>query len=172
KDNGLLLWKFQTDAGVNGSATTFEHQGVQYVAVISAGSMYSPGRHGDSVWLFSLNGELGPLPAPESSPAGGGLLPPGTLAPATPLVAPPQDRQPDLAAGSQIYNQVCAACHGPKGEGGHAGGVPLTAELTPTEIMTVASYGRNSMPPFREVYSLEQLHDVSAYILDDMLAED
>src|SRR5690606_31110340 len=56
--NGLLLWEFQTDASVNGSASTFVHEGTQYLAVISAGSVYSPGRHGDSVWLFSLNGEM------------------------------------------------------------------------------------------------------------------
>ena len=36
---GDLLWQFQTDAGVNAPATTFEYHGTQYVAVMSAGTL-------------------------------------------------------------------------------------------------------------------------------------
>jgi mono/diheme cytochrome c family protein len=42
---------------------------------------------------------------------------------------------------------------------------------TPTEIMTLASYGRNTMPAFSYAYTRDQLHDVASYIIDDLLAE-
>ena len=62
--NGQSLWQFQTDAGVAASASTFEHQGRQFVVVLSAGTMFGGGKKGDSVWLFSLDGTINPLSTP------------------------------------------------------------------------------------------------------------
>jgi alcohol dehydrogenase (cytochrome c) len=59
--NGRMLWEFQTGAGVNAPASVFEHRGQQYVAVYSAGSLFAPATRGDSVWVFSLNGTIGPV---------------------------------------------------------------------------------------------------------------
>jgi alcohol dehydrogenase (cytochrome c) len=59
--NGRMLWEFQTGAGVNAPASVFEHRGQQYVAVYSAGNLFAPSARGDSVWLFSLNGTIGPV---------------------------------------------------------------------------------------------------------------
>ncbi|MEE8350330.1 MAG: PQQ-binding-like beta-propeller repeat protein, partial [Acidobacteriota bacterium] len=59
--NGKLLWEFQTGAGVNATASVFEYQGQQYVTVLSAGNLFGRGPRGDSLWLFSLNGTLGPV---------------------------------------------------------------------------------------------------------------
>jgi alcohol dehydrogenase (cytochrome c) len=59
--DGRLLWEFQTGAGVNAPASVFEHRGEQYVAVYSAGSLFASSPRGDSVWLFSLKGQLGPV---------------------------------------------------------------------------------------------------------------
>jgi quinohemoprotein ethanol dehydrogenase len=56
KTNGDLLWDFQTDAAVNAPPTTFEHRGRQYVVVLAAGSFFPSTKHGDSVWMFSLEG--------------------------------------------------------------------------------------------------------------------
>ena len=56
KANGKLLWEFQTDAGVNATVSTFEHNGKQYVVVLAAGSFFPGTKHGDSIWLFSLDG--------------------------------------------------------------------------------------------------------------------
>ena len=56
--SGALLWAFQTGAGVNAPASVFEHRGQQYVVVLSAGSAFAAARRGDSVWLFSLAGQL------------------------------------------------------------------------------------------------------------------
>ena len=61
--NGALLWAFQTGAGVNAPASVFEHRGQQHVVVYSAGNMFAGSPRGDSVWLFSLQGQLGPVEA-------------------------------------------------------------------------------------------------------------
>ncbi len=166
KEDGSMRWQFQTDAGVNGSASTFMHNGTQYVAIISAGSIYSPGRHGDSVWLFSLNGQMDSLPM--ETQAAPGLLPTTGAAAITPVEAP-AGRVADLDSGRQVYTLICASCHGARGEGGHAGGVELTRALDLTTIMTVATHGREDMPPFGAALSVEQIHDVGSFILDELL---
>jgi quinohemoprotein ethanol dehydrogenase len=61
--NGDQLWEFQTGAGANATATVFERDGKQYVMLVSAGSALGGTMHGDSVWLFGLNGKLGPVAA-------------------------------------------------------------------------------------------------------------
>ena len=45
----------------------FEHNGEQYVAVLSAGNALIGSSRGDSVWLFSLSGTLEPA-APGDTP--------------------------------------------------------------------------------------------------------
>jgi quinohemoprotein ethanol dehydrogenase len=64
--NGKWLWEFQTGAGVNAPASVFEYEGQQYVTVLSAGNLFGRGPRGDSLWLFSLNGTLGPVDPPSS----------------------------------------------------------------------------------------------------------
>ncbi len=63
---GKQLWEFQTGAGMHAPVSTFEHrtgQGVakQYVLAYSAGSALIGSARGDSVWLFALDGKLGPV---------------------------------------------------------------------------------------------------------------
>jgi quinohemoprotein ethanol dehydrogenase len=62
--NGNHLWEFQTGAGANATATVFEHDGKQYVMLVSAGSALGGTVHGDSIWLFGRDGKLGPAAAP------------------------------------------------------------------------------------------------------------
>ncbi len=59
KDNGDLLWEFQTDAGVNAPPSTFEYKGHQYVTVLAAGTFFPGTQHGDGLWLFGLDGDNG-----------------------------------------------------------------------------------------------------------------
>ena len=58
--DGSLLWRFQTGAGVNAPASVFEMDGEAYVVVLSAGNLFGNSPRGDSLWLFSLKGSLGP----------------------------------------------------------------------------------------------------------------
>jgi quinohemoprotein ethanol dehydrogenase len=61
--NGRQLWEFQTGAGANATPTVFEHKGKEYVLLVSAGSSLGGTTHGDSLWLFGLDGKLGPAAA-------------------------------------------------------------------------------------------------------------
>jgi len=66
--DGRQLWEFQTGAGANATATVFEHNGKQRVMLVAAGSALGGTAHGDNVWLFGLDGKLGPA---ETSGKGG-----------------------------------------------------------------------------------------------------
>jgi alcohol dehydrogenase (cytochrome c) len=150
--NGALLWAFQTGAGVNAPASVFEHRGQQHVLVYSAGNLFAGSPRGDSVWLFSLNGQLGPVD------------PPGPVTTTAQAVSP----EADLASGRNVYENACSACHGPKGEGGHGGGPRLTAATNRSTVMQVVSEGRNEMPAFARVLRPEQIRDVSAYVVETL----
>jgi quinohemoprotein ethanol dehydrogenase len=58
KADGRLLWEFETDAGIHAPASTFEHGGTQYVVVHAGGGFFPGTKHGDGLWLFSLDGGM------------------------------------------------------------------------------------------------------------------
>jgi plastocyanin len=62
--SGQHLWQFQTGAGVNAPAVTYEVDGMQYVAVSSGGNFQLDFPRGDTLWVFSLNGTQEPVAAP------------------------------------------------------------------------------------------------------------
>jgi len=157
KRNGTRLWEFMTDAGVNTTVTTFEHEGEQYVVVHAGGGVFAGATRGDGVWMFSLSGTMKSLPA--GGPAFGG-------GPFGPAPAPAGDRPVDLALGEQIYLEACVACHGEAGDGGHGGGPTLIDGLDPDSIRALASDGRNTMPGFGTVYSQAEIRDVTRYIVE------
>ena len=63
-ETGDVLWQFQTGAGVNAPPITYEIDGTQYVAVASGGNFQLNFPRGDTLWVFSLDGTLGPVAAP------------------------------------------------------------------------------------------------------------
>jgi len=150
--NGDVLWEFQTGAGVNAPAVTFEHRGTQYVVAFSAGNAYIGSPRGDSLWLFSLDGTLEEVPEPGSEPV---------------LTAIP-DRTPDLANGQVLFAGACAFCHGEQGEGGHAGGVPLSGATDLAAVMLRVTEGFGAMPPFGATLTSEEIHDISAYVVGEL----
>ena len=149
---GALLWAFQTGAGVNAPVSVFEQDGQQYVVVLSAGNLFAGSRHGDSVWLFSLNGEIGPVEPADQDAASAAVVSP---------VA-------DLDVGRAVYQNACSACHGRSGEGGHGGDPALTAATNRSAIMQMVRNGRNDMPAFGRVLSPEQIRDVSAHVVETL----
>jgi len=154
--NGNRLWQFQTDAGVAASASSFEYKGRQYIAVLSAGTMFGGGEKGDSLWLFSLDGRLASLPsrAPTGAAAGGIDLPAGAG---------------NQQKGRKAYQTYCMSCHGETGVGGHGGGASLVNVPGNVRVMADTAYnGRNGMPPFRGVLTGEQLRDVLHYVARDL----
>ena len=63
-ETGDMLWQFQTGAGVNSTPITYEIDGKQYIAVASGGNFQLNFPRGDALWVFSLDGTLGPVAAP------------------------------------------------------------------------------------------------------------
>jgi alcohol dehydrogenase (cytochrome c) len=166
-DTGQRVWEFQTDGGVNSTASTFEHEGEQYVVVLAGGALFG-GKSSDGLWLFSLNGTMDPLPPGSADPG-----PPTGPPVFAPPPAVPADRVANLARGEEIYRTVCQACHGETGEGGHPDlGAPLPADLSIESIMYTADAGRpgTNMQPFRGLYDAGEFHDVATYIRDVVLA--
>jgi alcohol dehydrogenase (cytochrome c) len=165
-DTGQRIWEFQTDGGVNATASTFEHEGEQYIAVLAGGALFG-GKSNDGLWLFSLNGTMESLPPGSADPG-----PPAGPPVFAPPPAVPLDRVADLEHGAEIYRTVCQACHGETGEGGHDVGAPLPADLSIESIMYTADAGRpgTQMQPFRGLYTAEEFHDVASYIHDVVLA--
>jgi alcohol dehydrogenase (cytochrome c) len=167
KSSGAKLWEFMTDAGVNTSVTTFEHKGRQMVVVHAGGGAFANGKRGDGIWMFSLDGKIGPIvPTLEG---GGGAGPDGPGGRGGAAAAGPT-RAADLASGETIYKAACLACHGEKGTGGHGGGPTLIGKLDATQIRVVTTMGRNNMPTFRDIYDANQILDVSEYIVQKLAA--
>jgi alcohol dehydrogenase (cytochrome c) len=147
--NGDVLWEFQTGAGVNASASIFEHNGHQKIAVVSAGNTFAGSPAGDSVWLFSLDGKLPPSEPHQALAA---------KATAVSL------KGGDAAAGALVFAQVCAACHGEEGKGGHGGGPDITQAVALELVANTVISGKNNMPPFAAALSFAQIRDVAAYV--------
>jgi quinohemoprotein ethanol dehydrogenase len=56
-NTGELLWQWQTGAGADAPAITYEIDGVQYVAIAVGGvATQTASTNGDMVWVFSLQG--------------------------------------------------------------------------------------------------------------------
>ena len=159
KANGQTLWEFMTDAGVNSTITTFEHEGEQYVVVHAGGGVFANGRRGDGIWLFSLDGTIEPLSSRQGPAAFGGA------GPAAAALAEPT-RAADIENGARIYREACLPCHGASGDGGEGGGASLAETTSREAVMAITAAGRNNMPAFREAYSADELQDVAAYIVD------
>ncbi|MCC6203177.1 MAG: PQQ-binding-like beta-propeller repeat protein [Gammaproteobacteria bacterium] len=155
-DTGLRLWEFRTDAPINTAVSAFEYRGEQYLVTYAGGSLYT-GQGGDGVWLFSLRGNLQPVPPP-----------PSRFTPALTATVP-EGRRADLYHGRVLYEQSCQYCHGSTGAGGHGGGKALGAALTTAEIMAILTGGRNAMPAFSTVLTGEDMHDVAGYIVEQLV---
>jgi len=143
--NGQKLWEFQTGAGVNAPASVFEHEGEQYVAVLSAGNTFVGTPRGDSVWLFGLSGTQAEAAAPGAAAA--------LSAPVSTGDAP------------AIYAQACQFCHGAEGEGAENGVDLRVSDLSDIdEIALIIKDGENQMPGFNAMLSEDQIADVAAYV--------
>jgi len=159
--NGHKLWDFQTGAGVNAPPSVFEHNGREYVAVYSAGSLFAGSPKGDSVWLFALDGTIDPVPAagataPAAS-AGSHDAVPGDVA--------------DLAHGEQVYGSLCRFCHGPAGLGGNAAPA-LPAGLSADAVAEKVRKGGERMPPLAATLSAADVRDVAGYVTERLIKKE
>jgi quinohemoprotein ethanol dehydrogenase len=149
---GGMLWQFQTGAGVNAPPITYEIDGVQYVSVVSAGNSLAGTVHGDSVWTFTLNGNIGPAKKntdqtknpSKTTPATGGNVNQGLL----------------------LYKTNCLPCHGPEGANGHNGPNLQVSKISndPQKVAQQILAGGGGMPAFKDQLTDAQIRDLVAYI--------
>ena len=115
---GDLLWSFQTGAGANNTSTIFQQNGKEYIAFLAGGNSLAATPHGDNLWLFALDGTLGPAAAPgkgtgtQHGGEGGGKT---TTSAAV---------KGNAAAGATVFANNCVSCHGADGHGGNGGPGP------------------------------------------------
>jgi alcohol dehydrogenase (cytochrome c) len=140
---GQKVWEFTTDAGVNAPPAIFEHEGEQYVAVLSAGNLLAGSARGDSVWMFKLveEGE--------------------ETAIALDKVTPPQANTEGLG----LFGSTCVFCHGLRGEGGH-NGMPLEglASFSTEYVANIITKGQNNMPSFAQIFSTAQIRAIAEHV--------
>ena len=66
---GELLWQWQTGAGADAPAITYEIDGTQYIAIAAGGvSTQTTSANGDMIWAFSLKGSPGNRLHPFAAP--------------------------------------------------------------------------------------------------------
>jgi alcohol dehydrogenase (cytochrome c) len=133
---------------MNSPASTFEHNGKQYVVAYSAGNQFAGSSRGDSLWLFAQDGTLEPVPPASAIMS----FSPGTAAPG------------NADDGAAVFATACVACHGEQGEGGHGGGPSLQAQRNPLVVLQAVSEGRNSMPALGTTLTAVEIRDVAAYV--------
>ena len=157
--DGKQLWSFQTGAGANTTPTFFEQDGKEYVVFAAGGNSLAASAHGDNLWLFSLEGKLGPV---KPGKGGGGTGHTGENPP------PPPGSKGDAAAGKQVFADNCSGCHGVDGHGGN-GGPDLTTIPTAKnydKVIAQVTNGGGGMPPFKGSLTEKQIRDVAAFVTE------
>jgi cytochrome c oxidase cbb3-type subunit 3 len=74
----------------------------------------------------------------------------------------------NASAGAQVFAQVCAACHGEEGRGGHGGGPDITKVDAPELVASTVVSGKNTMPPFAGSLTFAQIRDVAAFVASQL----
>ena len=155
--DGNRLWNFQTGAGANNTATVFEHDGKQYVVFLAQGNSLQATTHGDELWLFGLDGTMGPATVAGGGGAGtehGGQGDAG---------GGEESTEGDAAAGETVFAANCSGCHGAQGTGGN-GGPDLSGVTDPERVSTQVRNGGGGMPAFGDQLTDAQIADVTAFV--------
>jgi alcohol dehydrogenase (cytochrome c) len=157
--SGDRLWQFQTGAGANNTASVFEHDGKEYVAFLAQGNSLVASPHGDELWLFALDGKLGPAAAPGkgSGTEHGGENQGGQAGP----------EKGNAAAGEAVFSANCAGCHGASGGGGN-GGPDISDPRALETIIAQVTNGGGGMPAFKGTLDEQQISDVAAYVFKEV----
>ena len=153
------LWSFQTGAGANSTVTVFEQDGTQYLAFLAGGNALAATKHGDNLWLFSLEGTMDEV---ASGGEGEGTGHAGEV--------PAEPTSGDAAAGKAVWADNCAGCHGLAGTGGNGG--PSLVEnpnaSDPVKVRAQVTDGGGGMPAFKDTLTQQQIDDVAAYVSQDI----
>jgi len=110
------------------------------------------------VWLFGLDGKLPPAEPGQPVSRLAATPPPPPVAAAVDAAS--------IERGRQLYKQACVVCHGEDGKGEHAAGAPLVGLRDLSAAIRTVTEGRNNMPPFGRTFTVEQIRDVGAYVIE------
>jgi mono/diheme cytochrome c family protein len=70
-----------------------------------------------------------------------------------------------IKAGSDIYSRNCSACHGPRMLGPEAFDLRKFPRDQHTRFITSVTKGKNSMPPWGGLLSVEDIESLWAYVM-------
>jgi quinohemoprotein ethanol dehydrogenase len=181
EETGKELWHWQTGAGANATIAAFEDEGIEKIAIYAGGNSLAATAHGENFWVFSLNGTMEEPKGLEEEEEGtehageesaeekeGGEA------------AEPEEAEgeageaaagPDAAAGKEVFAENCSVCHGATGHGGNGGPdlrtMPLAKEQAGAEKQVTD--GGGGMPPFGGALSKEEIENVAAYVVEDVV---
>jgi quinohemoprotein ethanol dehydrogenase len=193
-ENGKMLWSFQTGAGANTTVTPFEDEGEEKIAFYAGGNSLAATSHGENFWVFSLNGTMGPDEGTEKEAEGtahageesaeekeggeesgeaeeveGGEKVEGEEAEGGEEAA--AAGAPDAMAGAEVFSENCSICHGSDGLGG-SGGPDLTTMPKAKEQAGAeeqVTNGGGGMPAFGGTLSEEEIANVAAYVVEEIV---
>jgi quinohemoprotein ethanol dehydrogenase len=156
-ETGKQLWSFQTGSGANDTATVFQQDGKEYLVFYAGGNALAASPHGDSLWLFGLDGTLGPAAPPKGGKGVGHAGEKGK-----------SKTKGNAAAGRQVFADNCSTCHGALGRGGNGGPdlttIPGAKNLT--RVLAQVTNGGRGMPAFKGTLTSKQIQDVAAFVVE------
>src|SRR6201996_6572183 len=79
----------------------------------------------------------------------------------------------DAEAGAVVFSENCSTCHGATGHGGNGGPDLTTMPLAQTEEGAIqqVTNGGGGMPPFGGVLSEEEIENVAAYVVHEIVGK-
>ena len=187
-ETGDLLWHFQTGAGANTTVTPFEDEGEEKIAIYSGGNSLAATPHGENFWVFSLTGTMEEEKSTETEAEGtahkGEEKSKSEQGEETPAEETSHEEEgeggetatagaPDAMAGATVFDENCSTCHGATGHGGNGGPDLRTQPLAKSQSGSEeqVTNGGAGMPAFKGQLSEEEIKNVSAYVVEEIIGK-
>jgi quinohemoprotein ethanol dehydrogenase len=185
--NGKKLWSFQTGGGANTTATVFEDEGEEKVAIYAGGNSLAATPHSENFWVFSLKGTMAQLKSSEREGEGTEAKGEGNEAAEKREEEIPSEEAghkqekaekgsgggPDAMAGKEVFSENCSTCHGATGKGGNGGPdlttMPKAKEQKGAEEQV--TNGGGGMPAFKGQLNEEEIANVAAYVVETIVGK-
>ncbi|MEK4487292.1 PQQ-binding-like beta-propeller repeat protein [Psychrobacillus sp. FSL H8-0484] len=157
---GDQVWEYMMDAGANAPSITYEIDGEQYISIYAAGNALAGSKHGDKVYTFKLGGTL-----PEGQVIDGSAK--------SKVNEPTEEKSTEgetvssAAAGLEIFNNSCIACHGDQGANGHNGPNLQNSKIAESkeDVLERITNGKSTMPSFKDTLTPEEMEAVADYVV-------
>ena len=157
---GDQVWEYMMDAGANAPSITYEIDGEQYISIYAAGNALAGSKHGDKVYTFKLGGTL-----PEGQVIDGSAK--SKVNEPTEEKATEGETVSSAAAGLEIFNNSCIACHGDQGANGHNGPNLQNSKIAESkeDVLERITNGKSTMPSFKDTLTPEEMEAVADYVV-------